>query len=252
MKTISIFLPNGNPNGIKVVEVSNRLVRAICVPRAMLNESRSRTELLQPSLYVLCEKDGNNVYIGESENFYERVKHHDQQKEFWDTAIAFVSKDNSLEKGDIKYLECLAVERGKEAGRYILKNKTAPIRNNLHEFKLPMINEFFEDMKLVIATLGYPIFEKVTTEKINNLQLWYCELRNSKLIAVYDENGMTILKDSILSKDPVESYESTEARNEIIKEYCIEKNGELILKESYTFNSPSGALKFAIGANING
>ncbi len=31
-KTIQIFLPNGNPRGVKIAEVTNRTVQAILIP----------------------------------------------------------------------------------------------------------------------------------------------------------------------------------------------------------------------------
>lgn len=252
MKTISIFLPTGNPNGVKIVELSNRLIKAIFIPRALLNAVRERKELSQPALYVLCEKQGNNVYVGESENFFDRIKNHDQNKEFWDIAIAFVSKDNSLEKGDVRYLESVAVEQGTLAGRYILENKTVPPRNNLHEFKQAVVEEFFDDLKLIIAALGYPVFEKVSTADKDEDDFWYCTGRGASLAGVYDENGMTLLAGSKISEDITESYTGISNRDELIDKLCERTDKGLILKENHTFTSPSGAAVFGIGRNTNG
>ena len=252
MKTISIFLPTGNPNGIKIVELSNRLIKAIFVPRAMLTEAKKRKELSQPALYVLCEKQGNTVYVGESESFFDRIKNHDQNKEFWDIAIAFVSKDNSLEKGDIKYLESVAVEQGTTAGRYILENKTIPPRNNLHEFKQAVVEEFFDDVKLVIAALGYPIFEKVSTEDKDESDYWYCTGRGAELVGFYDENGMTLLSGSLLAPDVTDSFRDSWGRPELIAKLCKSDKEPFRTQEDYTFSSPSAAAVFGIGRSANG
>lgn len=109
-RTITIFLVSGSPNGIKKLEISNRTIRAYVVPRIRLADAKQFKDLCQPALYFLLNKDTATAYVGESENFYDRVKNHDQNKAFWEVAVAFIAKDKSLEKGDVKYLESLAVE----------------------------------------------------------------------------------------------------------------------------------------------
>jgi len=44
-KTIQIFLPDGNPRGVKIAEFTSCTVQALLVPRAKLDFACSRTEL---------------------------------------------------------------------------------------------------------------------------------------------------------------------------------------------------------------
>ena len=45
----------------------------------------------------------------------ERITSHDTKKDFWDTVIVFVSKDNNLTKADVKFLEAKSIERAKKS-----------------------------------------------------------------------------------------------------------------------------------------
>ena len=52
-KSIQIFLPDGNPRGIRIAEITTRIVQAILIPRNQLDKAKSRPELDHPALYLL-------------------------------------------------------------------------------------------------------------------------------------------------------------------------------------------------------
>ena len=110
-KLLQSYLLDGTIEGVRIIELSESAIKAFVVPRLKLNDIKNREEVSWPSLYLLINSGDNQLYIGESENFYNRVKNHDQSKDFWDLAVAIVSNNNSLEKSDVKYLESLAVEK---------------------------------------------------------------------------------------------------------------------------------------------
>jgi hypothetical protein len=52
-KTIQIFLPDGNPRGVKIAEFTNRTIQVVLVPRAQHSFSRSaRVIAARPSSLV--------------------------------------------------------------------------------------------------------------------------------------------------------------------------------------------------------
>ena len=104
-KTITTYLIDGNPNGIKTIFISNKISKALVIPKSSIDKIKDRTEAYQPSLYLLLNDDENKIYIGESENFYKRVQNHISNKDFWNLAITFFSQNNDLTKADVKYLE---------------------------------------------------------------------------------------------------------------------------------------------------
>ena len=126
-KTITTYLIDGHPNGIRTCFISNKICKAVVVPRAKLMGAKKRSELHQPALYILLSDSEDKMYIGETEDFLSRIRDHESKKSFWEQAIIFVSKDNDLTKSDVKYLEYLAIKQAQETARYnIDENKTSP------------------------------------------------------------------------------------------------------------------------------
>ena len=123
-KTITTYLVDGNPNGIRTCFISNKICKAVVVPRAKLLDAKKRAELQQPALYALLSDSEDKIYIGETEDFLSRIRDHEAKKSFWKKAIIFVSKDNDLTKSDVKYLEYLAIGQAQMTSRYnIEENK---------------------------------------------------------------------------------------------------------------------------------
>ena len=129
---ITILLPNGDPNGVKIIEISGWSGKVFVIPRAKLSEIKDRSEAKQPALYFLfgegVDQSGTFAYIGESERFFDRLISHEAGKEFWDEAIIFTGE---LDRAVVKYLESKAISLGKQVGRYKIENKVAPVQNQL-------------------------------------------------------------------------------------------------------------------------
>lgn len=69
-KTIQIFLPGGDPRGIRVAEVTTRIVQVIEVPRSLLTDFVKMDESGQVAVYFLVseaiEESAPRVYVGQS------------------------------------------------------------------------------------------------------------------------------------------------------------------------------------------
>ena len=94
--TIKLFLPLGDAKSLRTAEISNWTGKAVAAPRTELDELLAREELDKAGVYILTGNDpASNIpraYIGEAEVIRERLKQH-KAKEFWVSAIVFVSKD---------------------------------------------------------------------------------------------------------------------------------------------------------------
>jgi hypothetical protein len=53
LKTIQIFLPSGEPHGIRIAEITTRIVQVIEVPRSLLADFLAMEQSSQVGLYVL-------------------------------------------------------------------------------------------------------------------------------------------------------------------------------------------------------
>ena len=250
-KTITTYLVDGNPKGIRTCFISNKICKAVVVPRAKLIEAKRRSELQQPALYILLSDSEDKIYIGETEDFLSRIKHHESNKSFWEEAVIFVSKDNDLTKSDVKYLEYLAIGQAQLTARYsIEENKVSPKPTNLPEHQLACIEEFFEDVCMLSSFLGIPVFEKV---KRQNRELFYCKGRGADATGFYSENGFTVLKGSKIPKNPTSSFSSKESRHEKISAFATTIKENLVeMNQDLTFKSPSAASSFCFGNSSNG
>ncbi|MDA9817860.1 GIY-YIG nuclease family protein, partial [Flavobacteriaceae bacterium] len=113
-RTITTYLIDGTPNGLRTLSISNKTCKSLIIPRSAIEKIKDRKEISQPSLYFLLNDDENQIYIGESENFTKRIKDHERKKDFWSLAITFHSQTNDLTKADVKYLEYLSVNATKK------------------------------------------------------------------------------------------------------------------------------------------
>jgi hypothetical protein len=90
-QTIQIFLPAGDPRGMRVAEITTRIVRVIEVPRSQLGEFIKTPEALQVGVYFLLgelsESGLPRVYIGQSGSVGNRLVQHNQNKDFWNRAL---------------------------------------------------------------------------------------------------------------------------------------------------------------------
>lgn len=84
------------------------------------------------------------AYIGETENFRERVKDHDSKKASWQKALLFISKDAAMTKADVQYLEHRAIAEAKASKTFVLnENKQTPKAPNLPEYRKDDMEVFF-------------------------------------------------------------------------------------------------------------
>ena len=64
-KTIQIFLPSGEPTGIRVAEITTRIVQLIEVPRKRLPEFFAMPESAQVAVYYLVARKAIEVEPGD-------------------------------------------------------------------------------------------------------------------------------------------------------------------------------------------
>lgn len=152
-KTVTTYLIDGDPKGTQYAFISNKICQMFVVPRSNLSYLNTQEKLQKPAFYILLGEDESTkpqAYIGETENFKERVKDHDSKKSFWQKALIFVSKDADMTKVDVQYLEHKAIAEAKKANAFVLSdNKQIPKAPNLPEHQQDSMNEFFEDVKFL-------------------------------------------------------------------------------------------------------
>ncbi len=252
-KTVTTYFIDGTPKGTQYSFISNKICQMFVVPRSNLSYLNEQEKLQKPAFYILIgenEATKPQAYIGETENFKERVKDHDNKKGFWQKALIFVSKDEDITKADVQYLEHKAIDEAKKANTFVLsENKQVPKAPNLPEHQRDAMDEFFEDIKFLVSFMGYNIFDILQPKEEH---LFYTKGRGCKASGYYNSSGFTVLKGSILANNCVTSFNWKEKREKLIKEYATFENGNWVMNSDKTFSSPSTAADFCIGSSNNG
>lgn len=269
--SVNVFLPTGDPEGLKVVEKSNWSGRGLVVPRSLLPESSSRQELDSTGVYMLIGPSENSalpcLYVGQADRISQRLKQHnaDESKDFWTHAICFTSKDNNLNKAHILHLESRLVTLAKDAKRSKLSNGNQPSIPSLSEVDEATAEAFLDDMLLCLPVLGCNYFESGAEVVARETQAGDSELlflrgkgieAQGKQVAA----GFAVLKGSTAVGDDkvVASFAQhvpamKAARDLLIEQGLLAPSGEhFVLTEDYVFSSPSTAAGVLFGRSANG
>ena len=252
-KTVTTYLIDGDPKGTQYAFISNKICQMFVVPRSNISYLNTQEKLQKPAFYILLGEDDATkpqAYIGETENFRERVKDHDSKKSFWQKALIFVSKDADMTKADVQYLEHKAIVEAKKSNTFVLSdNKQTPKVPNLPEYQQDSMDEFFEDLKFLASFIGCNIFEVVQPKTEH---LFYAKGRGCDAKGFYSSNGFTVLKGSIITKELTPSFNWKDKRNRMLHEYTYVEGDKLIMTSDKTFSSASTAASFCLGRSANG
>jgi hypothetical protein len=170
--TIRVFVPDGDPEGPKIVELLNWTGVGIAVPREAWPRMSSREEFKRSGVYVLTgsgegmSDDLPTVYVGQGEEIGARIDAHYASKEFWGWCHAFVATGNALNRAHITWLEHSLIERASKAGRCHLDNGNHPKEPGLSESEKADTTAFLREMLRILPLLGVRVFEEPTGMKV--------------------------------------------------------------------------------------
>lgn len=258
-KAIELFLVNGTADSLITAELSNWNGKAIKVPRTEVSGC-NRDDIKGAGVYFLiCQEDDgtDSVYIGEAENVQDRLAQHlrdyqsGKEKYYWNTAVIFVGRD--LNKALIRYLENRFVEIAKECGRYAVLTKNTYKNTVMKESQVASMEEFIDNVKILINTLGYKVLVPVPQANDDTVYL-YCKGSDGSAKGFVSAGGFTVLKGSMVSDHIVPSLETRgksyfNLRNTLVKDGVIV---DRTFTRDYEFNAPSAASAVVMGHTSNG
>ena len=262
-KTIKIFLVDGEPNGLKTAELSNWVGQAIIIPRKKLKEIKERPDCNKPAVYFLIGKEDEgalllSAYIGEAEVLWSRLTTHDGSKDFWQTVVAFVSKDSNLTKAHVKYLESRCVEIATRAKRFNLVNGAKPSSPSLSEADIAEMEEFLDNLELLLTAVGYPILQEVTSKEhgITSDPLFTCSGKNALATGRMTNEGFVVYKDSTATTSFSPTFVKKNKERNVAKlvdsGYLAKKNDFYVFTKDYVFSSPTAASDVILGHPASG
>lgn len=259
-KTIKIFLIDGEPNGRMSCELSNWSGKAYKIPRIKVKDCTDRNDLMSTGVYLLFGKDEEGkdlLYIGEAESILKRLNQHLIQKDFWNETIVFISKDENLNKAHVKYLENRLHAIALIAKRYKVENTITPTQSSISESDRAEMEEFIENIKMLVNTLGHKVFdEKREIKKKQITDVFYIKTaRGAEAIGELTSDGFVVYKGSKATSSITTSMSLNliNFRKKLIEdEVFIDKTEFLEFSEDYLFSSPSAAAVIVMGRSANG
>ncbi len=214
-KTIQIFLPGGDPRGIRIAEITTRIVQVIEVPRSLLGDFLKMPESDQVAVYFLFgeSEDGSEpkVYIGQTGDLRSRLADHNKKKDFWERALVLISRTNSLTQTHALFLEWHCIQAARKAARYADENSTGGSKPHTPAPLEADCLEIFDTGHALLATLGFPLFDPVVKSASvgKSADVFYCKASGAKGKGVYTQEGFVVLKGSVGRRENVPSIVGT-------------------------------------------
>lgn len=263
-KSIELFLVNGTADSLITAELSNWNGKAIKIPRIEV-ASCKRDDITGPGVYFLfCKEDDGDdaVYIGEAENIKDRLVQHirdnqsGKEKYYWNTAVLFTGRD--LNKALIRYLEYRLVEIARDSNRYKVLTKNTYKNTVMKESQRSAMEEFIENIKILINALGYKVLEPLavkpaavgTAAEVS--EEYYLSAGSASAIGVVTSEGFVVYKGAIINEKISEKSVSSgmvKLREKHIAEKHVVDNKTT---EDILFNSSSAAAVFVLGYSVSG
>ena len=261
-KTIQIFLPGGDPRGVRIAEITTRIVQVVEVPRSLLGEFLKMPEATQVALYFLLgqSEDGETtkVYVGQTGDLPMRLSTHNRDKECWERALVLISKTNSLTQTHVLFLEWYCLQAIRKAARYGDINGNAGSKPHTPAPMEADCLEVFDTGRTLLATLGYPIFDSVSkpSESAKDQTTYYCRGAGANGRGLYTTEGFVVLKGSVGRKENVPSIVGTAGerlRQRLLDDGVMRtEGGTVIFEKDHLFKSPSMAALALLGRTANG
>jgi hypothetical protein len=259
--TIRLFLPRGDAKSLRTAEISNWTGKAVAAPRTELDQLLAREELDKAGVYILIGSDpltnAPRAYIGEAEIIRERLKQH-KTKEFWVSAIVFVSKDENLTKAHVRYLENRLLAEAVNVNRFTLEQNQAG-GSKLPESDREDMEVFLARIRQLLPVLGSDILSPITqqTGPVQPGGVLFCRIKEAEARGQRTADGFVVFHGSTAVLEPRPSAESypyvlTQRKQLIDDHMLIEKDGLLVFAKDVEFSSPSAAAAVIHGGSANG
>ncbi|MBA3572542.1 MAG: GIY-YIG nuclease family protein [Pyrinomonadaceae bacterium] len=259
--TIKLFLPRGDAKSLRTAEISNWTGKAIAAPRTELDDLLAREELDKAGIYILAGSDPltntPRAYIGEAEVIRDRLKQH-KTKEFWISAVVFVSKDENLTKAHVRYLESRLLAEAGQIDRFTLEQNQAG-GSRLPESDREDMEVFLSRIRQLLPVLGsdllIPVAQPAAKPQLGGLL--FCRRKGAEARGHRTPDGFVVLRGStavLQERESAKSWPATIAtRKQLIAEGALtQKDGFYEFVRDVQFSSPSAAAAVIEGGSANG
>jgi hypothetical protein len=270
-RSLELFFIDGKPEGMQTAEVFNWTGHVLLFPRTRIKAALERKEARYTGVYLLLgEADGAPLaYIGEGEDIADRIRSHDQKRDWWTQAVLVTTGANTLNKAHVKYLESRLVEIARSVKRWELENANTPPRPGLSEAAQANMESFLSYLLMTLPALRIDIFQE------------FAKPAGTQVAPPADDNGASPRFVLVQKKDALHAtaqlvgddfivQEGSTARRhwvgagpsetsysrlhaQLLDSGVLVAQGEgCVFAKSYAFRSPSAAAAVVLGRSSNG
>ena len=262
--SLRIFVADGDPDGLRIVDKSNWIGKALVFPRALLPQVKVRPELAQTGVYLLLgprpDGEGDMLYVGEGDPIRPRLESHYAQKDFWTRAIGFTTTTaGQLNKAHVQFLESRLIALAKAAKRLPLDNANQPAEPSLSEADRADMEVFLGHMLGMLPVLGVHAFEQAPKAPAAKAgPVLTCKGKGVQATGYEASQGFVVRAGSQAVVDSAPSMAQHvrgmfDLRQELINNGVLVMQGGLFqFTQDYTFSAPSTAAAVVLGRSANG
>ena len=262
--SLRIFVADGDPDGLRIVDKSNWIGKALVFPRALLPQVKARPELAQTGVYLLLgprqDGDGDMLYVGEGDPIRPRLERHYAEKDFWTRAIGFTTGSaGQLNKAHVQFLESRLMALARAAKRMPLDNANQPAEPSLSEADRADMEVFLGHMLGMLPVLGVHAFEQAPKAPAAKASpVLTCKGKGAQATGYEASQGFVVQAGSQAVLDTVPSMAlhvrgMYDLRQELIGNGVLGLRGGLYqFTQDYSFSSPSTAAAVVLGRSANG
>ena len=261
--SLRIFVADGDPDGLRLVERSNWVGKAMVFPRALLPKIKQRAELGLTGVYLLLgpreDGEGEMLYVGEGDPVRPRLESHYAQKDFWNRAVCFVAAPGQLNKAHVQFLEANLIRLARAAKRLPLDNANQPAEPSLSEADCADMQVFLENMLGMLPVLGVHAFEQtVSVMAVAPQAILSCKGKGVTASGYQATQGFIVKAGSLAVGEAVPSMQQHvrsmfNIRQELIQNGVLQREEDHFrFTQDYAFSSPSAAAAVVLGRSANG
>ena len=269
--TVHTKLLDQTLEGARIIDMgSTKTCQCFVLPREEVTEvGKKYPSLKQYAFYLLLGKDKVGkpmAYIGQPNDFTNRVIDHKAKKDFWDKALVFVSKADEIYSSEVQYLEYLGWRKAKDANNYIIENTKDILEPGLSPDKKNDMELFFDEIQFLTQFYGCDVFDttKAKHTEMPNYEEFYLKMPKKGIDAVVmyypDTQTFILKKGSMIAKNvgPSGSPAANKFREMLMQDSSLWKdNGDTIIMLSNqditsAKHKPSGPADVITGTSMQG
>ena len=262
LKTLTLQLIDGEPNGIKICRLTGSTLVTAVIPRDLLAQAKKLPEIPKRGVYYLLDDNKGRlrrVYAGQTVQGISRLDDHYAKKDWWNTAVMFLGPDSEFSLDVVSGLERQMIAYIAEHGSYATDNGNLP-----NPFVSPYTESFIaslhEDILFRMGVLGYDL--DAVGESVNDDGIvFHTPRRGIDARGRYDSSAgkFTVLAGSQIDLDvqcgtkakPTQRLEGLRASLRA-EGALADDGGAWRLARDASFDTPSAAAVFVLGGSQNG